>query len=99
MAVFGVARATGTELAEILELVQRRLLVTGQVQQTVQQHGAVTGGQNEAVAVRPVRFGRVELQKLGKQNGRDVRHAHRHAGVAGIGFLHAFGGQKAQRVR
>jgi hypothetical protein len=44
--------------------------------------------QDEPVAVGPVRRGGVEAQVLFEQHGRDVGHAHRHAGMTGIGGGH-----------
>ncbi len=71
---------------------------SGQMQQRVKQHRAVAGGEHEAVAIRPGRVGRIEFQELRKQHGRDVRHAHRHAGMAGFCFLDGIDRQKADRV-
>ena len=76
------------ELAEALDVVDRRPLVAGQIEQGVDQHRAVAGRQDEAVAVGPVRVGRVELQMPGEQRGRGVGHAHRHARMAAVGGLH-----------
>ena len=75
------------ELAEFLDLVERHRLVAEQMQQRVDQHRAVAGRQHEAVAVRPFRIGRIELQHLREQHGGDVGGAHRQAGMAGLGLL------------
>ena len=83
--VFRVARRACAHLAEVLDLFERKLFVTGEVQQRIDQHGPVARRQNETVAVRPQRVGRVELQVLFEKNRGDIRHAHRHARVAGIG--------------
>ena len=90
--VFRVARGACAHLAEVLDLFEGELLVAGQVQQRIDQHGPVAGRQDKPVAVRPQRVGRVELQVLFKQDSGDIRHAHRHARVAGIG-----GGDSVQR--
>ena len=47
----------------------------------------MSGGQDEAVTVGPVRVGGVELQELGEQHGRHVGGTHGQAGVAGVGLL------------
>jgi hypothetical protein len=47
-----MARRERAPLAEALELVERQV-VARQVQHAVEQHRAVAGGQDEAVAVRP----------------------------------------------
>ena len=54
MAVFGMTGGLRPELAEAHQLIERHVLVAGQVQERVEQHRAVAGGQHEAVAVRPV---------------------------------------------
>ena len=81
----------------MLELVDRQV-VAGQVQQRVMQHRAVAVRQHEAVAVGPVRIGRVVPQVIAPQHLGDVGHAHRHAGMAGIGLLHGVHRQRADRV-
>ncbi len=55
----------------------------------------MTRRQDEAVAIRPVRRGGVELQMPGEKHGRDIGHAHRHPGMAGIGGLNRIHGQRA----
>ena len=76
----------------------RHASIAGQMQQRVEQHRAVAGRQHEAVAVGPVRIGRVELQELREQHGGDVGHAHRHAGMAGLGLLDGIHGERADGV-
>ena len=85
--VLRVAGARAAELAEVADLVHRRVRVAGQVEQRVDQHRAVAGREHEAVAVGPVRVGRVELEEFGPQHRGDVGHAHRHARVARVGRL------------
>ena len=84
LAVFRVAGGGGVELPEFLEVLDAHAGLAGQVQQGIEQHGAVAGGQHEAVPVRPAGIGRVVLQEAGEEDGRDIGHAHRHAGVAGL---------------
>ena len=97
--IFRMARRQRAELAEALDLVERHRLVAGQIQQRIEQHRAVAGREHEAVAVGPVRIGGIELQELGEQHGRDVGHAHRHAGMAGFRLLHRVHGERADGVR
>jgi len=47
----------------------------------------VAGREDEAIAIRPVRIGGVELHDLGEQYRRDIGDAHRQARMAGIGLL------------
>lgn len=61
MAAFGMARGLAAPLPKLLEILQRQR-VAGHIQQAVQQRRAVSGRQHEAIAVRPVRVGRVMLE-------------------------------------
>ena len=96
--VLGVARGLGMQLAKVLQLIQRDVLVAGQIQQRIEQHRAVAGGEDETVAVRPARIGGIELQELGPQHRGDIGGAHRQPRMAGIGLLHAIHRQRADRI-
>ncbi len=96
-AVLGMARRLGVELAEALQLVERQI-VAGQMQQRVQQHRAVPVRKHEAIAIRPARIDGVVPQMPAPQCVGDLGHAHRHARVAGVGFLHGVHRQNAQCV-
>ena len=85
------------QLAEALQL-RHRQVVAGQMQQRIEQHRAVAVGQHEAVAVGPRRIGGVVPQVMVPQHFRDLRHAHRHAGMAGIGLLHGIHRERADGV-
>jgi hypothetical protein len=96
--VFGVAGGPAVDLAKPLQLVQRHVLDAGQVQQAVEQHRTMAVRLNEAVAVGPMRIGRIELHEILVENGRDVGHAHRRAGMAAVGVLHRVHGEKPNAV-
>ena len=98
MAMFRVARSPRVKLAEVLDLLELHLRIAGEIEQRVEQHRAVAGREHEAVAVRPIGMGRVELQEAREQHGGHVGHAHRHAGVAGIGLLHGVHGERPDGV-
>ena len=87
MAEFRVACGFGTPLAEIADFFHRHVGIAGEMEQGVDQHGTVAGGQDEAVAVGPMRGFGVEFQESGKQHGGDVGGPQGKAGVAGIGLL------------
>ncbi len=55
----------------------------------------MAGGEHEAVTVGPLGVGRVEAQVAREQRVRHGGGAHGHARVAGLGFLHAVDGKKA----
>ena len=74
VAVFRVARRHAVELAKILDVVEADggsisdaaaldAAHAGEVQKGIEQHRGVAGGQDEAVAVRPQRIGRVITQE------------------------------------
>ena len=94
-----LAGGLGPELAEILQLLERHGLHAREMQQRVDQHRAVAGREHEAVAVGPGDVGRIELEMARPQHGGRVGHAHRHAGMAGIGALDRVHGQGPDGVR
>ena len=96
-AVLRMPRCLRMQLAEAFQLRQRQV-VAGQVQQRVEQHRAVAVREHEAVAVDPGGIGRVVPQVAVPQHFRDLRHAHRHAGMAGIRLLYGIHRQRADRV-
>jgi hypothetical protein len=98
LAVFRVAGGGRVQLAEMAQVVDAHAGLAGHVQQGVEQHGAVAGGQHEAVAIGPAGVGGIEFQEAGPQHGGDVGHAHGQAGMAGIGGFHGVDGQGAQHV-
>jgi len=86
--VFRVARRLRVELPEILDLVDRHVLVAEEIERRIEQHRAMPGAQHETVAIGPMRIGRIELHHLGEQRHRHVGRAHRQAGMPRIGFFH-----------
>ncbi len=93
-----MARRAGMQLAEPLELVDRQV-VAGKVQQRIDEHRAVPVRQHEAVAGGPGCIRRVVAQMARPQCHGDLGHAHRRAGMAGIGLLDRIHGQCANGVR
>ena len=63
----------------------------GEVDQRIQQHRGVTGGQHEAVAVHPVRVGRVVAQITLPQRVGGRRGIHRRARMPGLCLLDGIG--------
>ncbi len=96
--VFRMARGQRTELTEILDLLDGHRRIAGEIQQRVEQHRAVTGGEHEAVAVRPCRIAGVEFQELREQDRGDIRGTHRQAGVARLRLLDGIHGERANRI-
>ncbi len=84
-------------LSELLDVVHREV-VAGQEQETVEQHARVSGGQYEAIAVRPRGIPRIVTEVACPQ---DVGHgggAHRHARMSRVGLLHRIDRQRADRI-
>src|SRR5258706_16186142 len=85
-------------LRECLESVWCNAPKARQVQQRIRQHRAVTGGQDETVAIRPHRIGWVELEETRKQHRGAVSHAHRHARMTRLRFFDRIDRQKAYGI-
>jgi hypothetical protein len=98
MAVFWMARRDRAELAEALDLLDRHLLLAEKMKERIEQHRAVTGGEDESIAVGPSRVGRIEFQEAGEQHGRNIGSAHRQAGMAGLGFFDRIHGQRPNGI-
>ena len=94
----GVARRLAVQLAEAPQLFDGQV-VAGQVQQRVQQHRAVAIRHHEAVAPGPGGVGVVMAQVALPQRHRDLRHAHRHAGMPRFRRLHRIHRQRPNGVR
>ena len=80
--VLRMARRVRAQLAEIADIVAADRGITGQVQQRVDQHRAVTGRKHEPVAVRPSGVARIVFQEFPEQHGRGIRHAQRQTDMA-----------------
>ena len=97
-AEFRVAGGAAVQLAEISDFRHRHVRIAGQMQQRIEQHGAMTGREQETVAVGPVGPLRIEFQKLRKQDRRRIRHAHRHPGMTAPGSLHRIHGKRTNGI-
>ncbi|SBL84089.1 Uncharacterised protein [Klebsiella oxytoca] len=97
VAHFRVARGSGVQLTEVLQLFDWQI-VAGEVQQAVDQHRAVTVGQHEAVAIGPGRVLRIMVQEITPQDFGNVSHTHRGTRVAGFGFLYCVHAQRTNSV-
>ena len=100
-----VPRRDRVQRAEFFHLVTGNR-VTGEMQPAVEEHRAVAGGENEAVAVEPLRGIRVVAHGLAEQHGTDFGAAERQAEVAGVtgvdgihGEATGFIGGLSERIR
>ena len=92
-----ITQGLTVQLAEVFQVFNAQV-VAGQVQQAVQQHRRVAVGEDEAVAIVEFWVGGVVVQEFRPQYFRHFRHAHRRAGVAGVGFLDGVGREEADGV-
>ena len=97
VAVFGMTGRLVAQLAEVDQVLFGEV-VPEQIEEGIQQHGAVSRGEHEAVAVIPFRVLRVELQKVREDGIADGRAAERQAGVAGVCLLDRIRRQGADGV-
>ena len=98
VAVFRMAGRLGADLAELLDVLDGHVLIAREVEQRVEQHGAVACGEDEAVAVGPERLLGVEFQVSREQHRGDVGSTHRQSGMARIGLLDGIHGKEADRI-
>ena len=97
VAALGVARGHRVELPKALDLLDRQR-VAAEMKQRIDEHRAVPVRQHEAVPIHPRGIGRVVPQVVVPEHLRDVRHPHRHAGMAGFRTLYRVHGQRANCV-
>ena len=95
--VLGMPRRLRAPLPEALELLERER-VAGEMEERVEEHRAVAGGEDEPVAVGPGRVGRMVTEEARPEDVGHRGRAHREARVARLRLLHGVGGQEADRV-
>ncbi len=94
---FRMARRLAAPLAERLQIIQGQA-VAEQVKQRIEQHRGVAGAQHEAVAVDPLRIGRIVVHDFRPQGVCHRCGPHWFTGMARLGFLDTFRRQDADRV-
>jgi len=97
VAALGVTGRGAPPLTKRLQVLEAHL-VARQVQERVEQHGRVAGGEDEPVTVGPGRIGGVVPEKAVPEDVRDGRGAHRRPRVSRVGLLDGIDGEKANRV-
>ena len=85
------------ELAELAKVLQLEPIAE-EVQERVQQDAGVAGGEDEAVAIRPIRVGRVMAHYPGPQHMGQGGERHGRTRMARIGLLGGVHGQAADHV-
>jgi hypothetical protein len=84
-------------LAERLQVLERDA-VSSQVEERVQQHRGVPGGQHEAVAVGPIRVGRRVAKEPGPDRVGHGRHPHRGTRMSRVRLLDPVDGERPDRI-
>src|SRR5450759_5247866 len=97
MYMLRVAGSERAPLAERLQVLERQP-VAGQIEQRVEQHAGVAGGEQEAVSIRPARVAGGVAQELRPQRVGHRRHPHRGAGMARVGLLNGVHGKRPNGV-
>ncbi len=92
-----MARGRGAPLAEAAQLVERQV-VAREVERGVLEHRRMAGGEDEAVAVRPGRVGRVVAHDVAVEQVRDRRERHRRTRMPRVRGLDGVHRQGADRV-
>ena len=93
----GMAGRLRAPLAELLEIVEREV-VAGEMQRGVLEDARVARGEDEPVAVGPVRVRRAVIHHLGVEEIRERRERHRGAGMAGVRLLNRVHRERPDRV-
>ena len=94
---FGVASGFAVQLAEVLQLAHWQVIAS-QMQQRVQQHGAVAVAQHKTIAVIPLWVCRIVAQMAAPQGYGHFSHAHRSSRMARVGFLNSIHSQCANCI-
>ena len=97
MSALGMPRRLAAPLAELFDVVQRQV-VTGQMQQAVEQHRAVPRREHKTIAIDPLRIARIVLEQSCPQRIRHWRGTEWHARMPAVGFLHGVHREEANRV-
>ena len=95
--VLGMTGRLRAPLAEALQLFHRKVELE-EMEQRVEQHGRVSRGEHESIAVRPLRILGIEVHVLRPEHVRHVRGAHRRARVPRFRLLYGVGRQKFDRI-
>ena len=97
VAEFGMSGRFGVQVAEIGDFFDAQI-VTGEMQPRIKEHRAVTGAENEAVAVEPTRIGGVDLQDGAEQRGTDFGAAQRQTEMAGVRLVDGIHSETARLI-
>ena len=92
-----MAGRAAAPLSKTLDFFQREV-VARQVEKGIEQRGAVSAGEDEAIPIRPARVLWIVAQVADPDSVRHGSRAHRQARVTGVGLLHRVRREKSQCV-
>lgn len=95
--MFRVTGRLAVPLAEVAEILQGDVIPC-QVKETVKKHGAVAGGKDETVPVRPQGIGGIVFEMPGPEDETQGGRSHGEARVARPGPLNRVHGEKTDGV-
>src|SRR5215475_11916778 len=95
--ILGMAWCLTTKLAEVLDLIERKIIAC-QMQQRIKEHGTMSTGKDEAVTSRPFRVARIVAQMTCPQSESHWRRAHRKSRVTGVCLLNGICGEKTDGI-
>jgi len=93
-----VARGDRAHLAEALDLLDGHRLVAEEMEERIEHHRAMAGGQHEAVAVGPAGIGGIEFEEAREQHRGDIGGAHGRPGMARLRRLDGVHRQRADGI-
>ena len=98
---FAELRMTGRDAAELTEIFHllERHIVAGEMEPAVEEHAAVAGGENKAVAVEPARLGRIVTQGRAEKHRADFRASQGQTQVTGLAGGNGVNGQAPRIAR
>ena len=97
MSVFRVPGSPALPLAELLEFFDGQR-IAGEVEESIEESGAMAGREHETVAIRPSRILGMMFQEFCPEKVSHGRGPHGHSRVAGVSFLDHIHGQHADGV-
>ena len=97
VAKLGMSRRLALPLPELLQVIESEIIAR-EIENTVQQHRRVAGGQDEAIAIEPARIRGIVAQVLRPENVGKRRERHRRAGMSRVRFLNSIHRENSDRV-
>ncbi len=95
--IFRMPRRLRTELSKLLQVIQGEL-VSGQMQEGIKQHRAMTTRQDKAIPVGPAGVGGVVPHPVEIEDRSDIRQTQRSSWMSRVGFLDRVGGQSSDYI-